>query len=128
MRASVRERRVRTTREADTRRDMPKRRGLGRAATAATTYADANTTVSTAASSSLSCASADSPGPLADGELAAWWRLLTIVVCSSPVPANPDTSVLRAIFAGLATVPDLPRARKLVHLDGPQPSPSLRPA
>ena len=98
---------------------MPKRRGLLRAAApASSAAADANTT----SSASARCASADSPGPLTEGEKAAWWRLLTIVVCSSPVPANPDTTVLRAIFAGLATVPDLPRARKLVHFDGPQPT------
>ena len=51
-----------------------------------------------------------------------WWEQLTIVVCSSPVPSNPSTAILQRAFASFATVPDLPRARKLLHLDGPQPA------
>ena len=47
-------------------------------------------------------------------------RLLTIVVCSSPVPSNPDTTTLRAVFASLRLVRGLPRCPKLVHFDGPQ--------
>lgn len=47
-------------------------------------------------------------------------RLLTIVVCSSPVPSNPDTATIRAIFASFALVRGLPRCPKLVHFDGPQ--------
>ena len=50
-----------------------------------------------------------------------WWRLLTIVVVTSPVPSNPDTSVLRSVFAAYSRVEGLQRARKLIHFDGPQP-------
>ena len=51
-----------------------------------------------------------------------WWRLLTIVVCSSPVPSNPDTGTLRASFESLRVVPGLLRAPKLIQFDGPQPA------
>ena len=51
-----------------------------------------------------------------------WWEQLTIVVCSSPVPSNPSTVTLQRAFASFALVPDLPRAHKLLHLDGPQPA------
>ena len=57
--------------------------------------------------------------PLADERR--WWRLLTVVIVTSPVPANPDTSVLRAVFAAYSRVEGLQRARKLIHFDGPQP-------
>lgn len=65
----------------------------------------------------LSCNS--STAPLVDEQR--WWRLLTIVVVSSPVPSNPDTSVLRAVFAAYSRVDGLQRARKLIQFDGPQP-------
>jgi len=48
--------------------------------------------------------------------------LLTVVVVSSPVPSNPDTTTLRAVFASLALVRGLPRCPKLVQFDGPQPA------
>ena len=51
-----------------------------------------------------------------------WWRALTILIVTSPVPANPDTTVLRAVFAAYARVDGLPRARKIIQFDGPQPS------
>ena len=50
-----------------------------------------------------------------------WWRLLTVVIVTSPVPSNPDTSVLRAVFAAYSRVEGLLRARKVIHFDGPQP-------
>ena len=62
---------------------------------------------------------ATSTAPLADERR--WWRLLTVVIVTSPVPANPDTSVLRAVFAAYSRVEGLQRARKLIHFDGPQP-------
>lgn len=51
-----------------------------------------------------------------------WQELLTVVVCSSPVPSNPDTSVLRAVFASLSIVAGLSQCPKIIQLDGPQPS------
>ena len=56
----------------------------------------------------------------ADGPAVA--RLLTIVVVSSPVPSNPDTTTLRAVFRSLALVPSLTRCSKIIHFDGPQPA------
>ena len=47
---------------------------------------------------------------------------LTIVVCSSPVPSNPETRTLRAVFTSLALVPALTRCPKVLHFDGPQPA------
>ena len=47
-------------------------------------------------------------------------RLLTIVVCSSPVPSNPQTHTLRAVFRSLRLVSGLPKCPKIVQLDGPQ--------
>lgn len=49
-----------------------------------------------------------------------WWRLLTIVISSSPVPSNPDTATLQAVVASLAIVPELPRCAKVIQFDGPQ--------
>ena len=49
-----------------------------------------------------------------------WWSNLTIVVPTSPVPSNPSTDTIRAVFASFALVKGLPRARKLVQFDGPQ--------
>lgn len=49
-----------------------------------------------------------------------WWRQLTIVVQTSPVTSNPSTEVLSAMFASFGLVPGLPRASKIVQLDGPQ--------
>ena len=51
-----------------------------------------------------------------------WTRLLTIVVSSSPVPSNPDTTTLQAGFRSLAIVPGLSRCAKIIQFDGPQPS------
>ena len=51
-----------------------------------------------------------------------WTDLLTIVVSSSPVPSNPDTSTLRAGFESLRLVPGLPSCAKLIQFDGPQAS------
>ena len=48
--------------------------------------------------------------------------LLTIVVTSSPVPSNPDTSTIRAVFRSFALVPSLVSCPKIIHLDGPQKS------
>ena len=62
---------------------------------------------------------ATSMAPLADERR--WWRLLTVVIVTSPVPSNPDTSVLRAVFAAYSRVEGMQRARKLIHFDGPQP-------
>ena len=61
------------------------------------------------------------PRRLAEAD-SAWWRALTIVVCSSPVPSNPDTSTLRAVMASLALVPNLPHCAKVIQFDGPQPA------
>ena len=47
--------------------------------------------------------------------------LLTVVIVTSPVPSNPDTSVLRAVFAAYSRVEGLQRTRKIIHFDGPQP-------
>ena len=66
---------------------------------------------------------ATSTAPLAEERR--WWRLLTVVIVTSPVPANPYTSVLRAVFAAYSRVEGLQRAQKLIHFDGPQPSLSL---
>lgn len=53
--------------------------------------------------------------------------LLTIVVTSSPVPSNPDTSTMQAVFRSFALVPGLLRCPKIIQLDGPQRSlPQLR--
>ena len=46
---------------------------------------------------------------------------LTVVVCSSPVPSNPQTRTLRAVFASLAHVPELVNTAKILHFDGVQP-------
>ena len=51
---------------------------------------------------------------------------LTIIVCSSPVPSNPQTRTLRAVFSSLSLVPALTHCPKVLHLDGPQPQ--LAPA
>ena len=57
----------------------------------------------------------------ADGGPPSWTKLLTLVVCSSPVPSNPDTSVLRAVFASFRIVSGLPACAKVLQLDGVQP-------
>ena len=62
---------------------------------------------------------ATSMAPLVDERR--WWRLLTVVIVTSPVPSNPDTSVLRTVFAAYSRVEGLQRTRKLIHFDGPQP-------
>lgn len=49
-----------------------------------------------------------------------WWKALTILIPSSPVPSNPSTATLRAMFASFALVPNLPRASKLIQFDGTQ--------
>ena len=54
-------------------------------------------------------------------ELTAWWNLLTLVITTSPVPSNPDTSVLRLIMSRWRLVPDLPRCAKLIQFDGANP-------
>ena len=46
------------------------------------------------------------------------WQLLTIIVASSPVPSNPDTSTLRAVFASFRTVTDLASCPKVMQFDG----------
>ena len=51
-----------------------------------------------------------------------WYSWLTIVICSSPVPSNPETATLRAGLASLAIVPGLLRSPKLIQFDGPQPA------
>ena len=48
-------------------------------------------------------------------------KSLTIVVCSSPVPSNPQTHTLQEIFASLKVVPELNGCPKILHFDGPQP-------
>ena len=50
------------------------------------------------------------------------WRLLTVVICSSPVPSNPDTRTLHGVFTSLAIVPALTRCAKVIQLDGAQPA------
>ena len=55
--------------------------------------------------------------------------LLTIVVTSSPVPSNPDTSTMRAVFHSFSIVPALSPCPKIIHFDGPQrtlPPPRVR--
>ena len=49
-------------------------------------------------------------------------RLLTVVVCSSPVPSNPQTDTLRAVFRSLRLAAGLAASPKIIHLDGPQPA------
>ena len=51
-----------------------------------------------------------------------WTRLLTIIVSSSPVPSNPDTTTLQAGFRSLAITPGLPQCAKIIQFDGPQSS------
>lgn len=46
--------------------------------------------------------------------------LLTVLVCSSPVPSNPQTDTLRAVFRSLRLTRGLVHCAKLVQLDGPQ--------
>ena len=48
------------------------------------------------------------------------WQLLTVVVATSPVPSNPDTSTLKAVFASFKTVPDMAHCRKIMQFDGAQ--------
>lgn len=48
--------------------------------------------------------------------------LLTIVISSSPVPSNPDTTTLQAGLKSLALVPGLSQCPKVLQFDGPQPS------
>ena len=55
-----------------------------------------------------------------------WWRDLTIVLTTSPVPSNPSTSVLEQVFQSFAKVPRLQEAQKLIHLDGTNPALPLR--
>jgi len=47
-------------------------------------------------------------------------QLLTVVVCSSPVPSNPQTATLQAVLRSLRRVVGLPRCQKVIQLDGPQ--------
>ena len=47
-------------------------------------------------------------------------QLLTVVVTSSPVPSNPATATLHAVFASLELVRNLNRCPKLIQFDGPQ--------
>lgn len=51
-----------------------------------------------------------------------WAEHLTVVVVSSPVPSNPSTATLQAVFRSFSLVDGLPHCRKLVQLDGPQRS------
>ena len=48
-------------------------------------------------------------------------ELLTVVVCSSPVPSNPQTDTLRMVFRSLRLADGLTHAAKVIHFDGPQP-------
>eukprot|EP00967_Tisochrysis_lutea_P076070 scaffold102724_cov29-Tisochrysis_lutea.AAC.4 len=52
--------------------------------------------------------------------VSAWWDSLTVVVPTSPVPSNPSTEVLEAVFGSFGIVPRLVDAPKLVQLDGAQ--------
>ena len=46
--------------------------------------------------------------------------LLTVVVCSSPVPSNPETQTIRAVFHSLSRATGLAGCAKIIHFDGPQ--------
>lgn len=59
--------------------------------------------------------------PMPDASIEAA-QLLTVVVCSSPVPSNPQTDTLRATFRSLHRVTGLSSCPKVIHLDGPQAS------
>jgi hypothetical protein len=46
--------------------------------------------------------------------------LLTVIVCSSPVPSNPETLTIRAVFRSLRLAPGLTSCAKIIQFDGPQ--------